>query len=107
MSSGYGRCKYCGRPVRWVDHAGHRLALEPAPVDEGGTFAVIGAESAIRIRKAQRAQYGRLYEEHNTRKNCPQWERAQAMKAREAAARKARSEPPPNLILFDKNRGQR
>lgn len=81
---GDGRCKYCGQPIRWVDDNGHRLALNVAPVANGGAYVVVGAETSRRIPKAQRAAYGKLYEPHNTKKACPKWEDAQAMKHRQA-----------------------
>lgn len=111
---GDGRCKYCGQPIRWVDDNGHRLALNVAPVAHGGAYVVVGAETSRRIPKAQRAAYGKLYEPHNTKKNCTGWENAQAMKRRQAEDRvmaridkEKRDALPENVALFSDRRGRR
>lgn len=102
------RCKYCGQEIRWVDDSGHRLALNVSPVATGGSYRVVGAETATRVPKHLRAAMGKLYEPHNTKKNCTGWENAQAMKRRQAddlaRARRPAAAAPPNVMDFDPER---
>lgn len=107
-------CKRCGQPIRWVSNDGHRVPLNYAPVTSGGSFLVVGANTAMRIPVALRHNYVKLYEPHNTKKSCKGWENAQAMKKRQAAyfryARRQKAERdalPENVALFRDHTGKR
>lgn len=78
-------CRFCGAPVRWVDDDGRRLILDVSPVADGGSYAVAGAESARRIRKADRPKYARLYRPHM--ETCPRADDAKAFIARQKTDR--------------------
>ena len=99
MPSGDSRCKYCDEPIRWVDDEGRRLVLDIAPVAEG-SYRVVGAETARRIKKEDRAKFGKLYKPHK----CQQWKDAKAIIEREKAdhaARARREAPfPPNVVPY-------
>lgn len=99
MPSGDSKCKYCGDPIRWVDHNGHRLALDVASVLSGGSYRVVGAETASYINRDDRAKFGKLYRPHK----CQQWKDAKAIIDRERTDRDAeRSRPtlPPNVVPY-------
>jgi hypothetical protein len=98
MPSGDSTCKYCGDPIRWVDDEGRRLAVSIAPVD-GGSYRVVGHSTARRIKKEDRAKFGKLYKPHR----CQQWKDAKAIIEREKADRAAQASQqpfPPNVVPY-------
>jgi hypothetical protein len=81
-------CKFCGDPIRWVDDDGNRLALNVSPV-EGGSYRVVGAETARKVKKQLRSQFPRLYVPH--KETCTRWEDVKAFAARQRADRAERT----------------
>jgi hypothetical protein len=100
MPSGDSRCKFCGEPIRWVDDDGRRLALDIVPIPEG-SYRVVGAETARRIKKADRANFAKLYRPH--KETCAKAEDAKAFFERQRADRLAqqnRTTFPPNVVPY-------
>lgn len=74
--SGDATCKWCHAPIRWVRGDQRQMALDLAPVKTDGSWRVVGADTGIRIHKANRAKYPELYRPH--RETCPKREQMEA-----------------------------
>jgi len=76
-------CKYCDAEIRWVrveigKNETTRVPLDVAAVTTGGQYAVAGADTAMRVPKAARGRYSKLYRKHD----CDQAEEAKKLQAR-------------------------